>query len=120
MSFLAIKELDGRFILTWQTKIFCQVWLGTEKYLSAPVATTSYSTQMEMPVITICHGTDEGKFGSEENFAAYFNEGNFLEDGSNLSAEDLYQQRTDQNYFMLDGTGTTNIQNNPNNIKCLL
>ena len=84
------------------------MWLGTKKYLSAPVTTTSYSTQIELPIITICHTSKEGSFGTDDNYEAYFGEGNFLDEGSSCSAEVLYQQRTDQNYYRLDGTGTIN------------
>ena len=92
------------------------MWLGTEKYLSAPVSTTSYSTEIELPVITICHSSTEGSFGSWENYVAYCVDGKFLEEGSNLSAEDLYHKRTDQNYYRLDGTGKNYLRKNYVNI----
>ena len=55
-------------------------------------------------MITLCHNRQYKMFGSNKNYEAYSTV-HFSEEGKHLSAEELYQQKTDQYYYMLDRKG---------------
>ena len=60
-STILVKKQQLIGLLGFLLLLFCilvviwQVFMGTKKYLDAPVANTIYAEEVELPVITICH-----------------------------------------------------------------
>ena len=76
-----------------------EIYVGTRKYLSEPVATTSFSTEAELPSLTVCHQLQELKIGS---LPPSFPEQNTSE----LEAEQMFQKALNDNYYLLDIAGS--------------
>ena len=86
--------------------VLWQIHAGAVKYFCHPVATKTYTSGITALYITVCHdypefGYDLGQFNIE--LAEYENEGQFST--QNTSAETVFDNATDQFYYVLDGTG---------------
>ena len=100
--------LLGFFLL-----IFCflvviwQVFMGTRKYLDAPVANKIYVEEVELPAITICHHKHSLRVESRYGLKwADFKAGRiFPNESYNVSAGEWFEQALDENYYLLDITG---------------
>ena len=95
----------GLFLLSFCVLVVIwQVFVGTKKYLAAPVANKIYAEEVELPVITICHHKHslraQSQFGLDwDDFKA----GKLLPDNAdNVSAEDVFEEAF---YYLLDITG---------------
>ena len=91
--------------------VFYEVYIGTRKFLSNPVATTSYTTDSELPMISLCqfrksHFTIGYVVPHNMTYDHYRN-GKFYSDykDSHVSAEDVFERSFDDNYYLLDITG---------------
>ena len=86
-----------------------QLYQGTKKYLDKPVASTIYSQEIELPVITICHVDSDLIFGPQSlHGLSYFKfpSGQFMEEyPENKTAENLLSQAIEHYYYLLDYTG---------------
>ena len=91
-----------------------EIYIGTWKYISAPVATTSYSTEAEIPSVTLCQQRSSFKIGVLPPFKLTFDDyenGKFFPElnTSELEAEENFQKSLNDNYYLLDVTGSYNI-----------
>ena len=86
-----------------------QLYQGTKKYLDKPVASTIYSQEIELPVITICHVNNALKFGPTSLHGVTnrkFVSGQFMNEYTeNKTAENLLSQATEHYHYLLDYTG---------------
>ena len=88
-----------------------EIYSGTRKFLSSPVATTSFSAEVELPRVTLCQyrGTSF-KIGVLPPFNLTYNDymdGKFFPElnTSELEAEEIFQKSFNDNYYLLDITG---------------
>ena len=88
-----------------------EIYSGTRKYLSHPVATTAFSTEVELPRITLCQlrGTSFkiGLIPPYNLTYSDYDDGKFFPDlnTTDAMAEDIFQQSLNDNYYLLDIRG---------------
>ena len=110
-----ITLFSGR-ALYWVLFFLCfgivawQLYVGTSKYISSPHGVTTYSEQLVMPDLTVCHqwgvlGYDVNPMGLQVD--QYIDKGVFSGSDSQMSAEDVFVQATEQYYYLLDQRGRT-------------
>ena len=106
------QQLVG--LLGFVLLLFCilvviwQVFMGTRKYLAAPVANKISAEQVELPVITICHIKTALRVDDQISGLDYddLKKGRFYpEDRGNVSVEEMVKQALDEHYYLLDNTG---------------
>ena len=87
--------------------VFWQFSEGTKKYLESPVANKIYSVQAELPVITVCHRKSSLRMRTMYGISyKEFRDGKMTsEDSGNMSAEEVFKEAIDANYYLLDSTG---------------
>ena len=91
--------------------MFYELYIGTRKFLSDPVASTSFSAEVELPRVTLCQGRGASfKIGALPPFNLSFDdyvEGKFFPElnTSELEAEEIFQKSFNDNYYLLDITG---------------
>ena len=92
--------------------VFCllvvawQLYQGTKKYLTEPVANKIYSAQAELPVITVCHADVDLKIHKTKGMIySDFRKGIFMSIQENMTAEEIVDEATDYHYGLLDYTG---------------
>ena len=88
-----------------------EIYSGTRKFLSDPVATTSFSAEVELPRVTLCQFRSSSfKIGVLPPFNLTFDDymdGKFFpqQNTSQLEAEEIFQKSFNDNYYLLDVTG---------------
>ena len=88
-----------------------EIYSGTRKFLSNPVATTSFSAEVELPRVTLCqYRSSSFKIGVLPPFNLTFNDymdGRFFPELniSELEAEEIFQKSFNDNYYLLDIKG---------------
>ena len=106
------QQLIG--LLGFVLLLFCilvviwQVFMGTRKYLAAPVANKISAEEVELPVITICHINKTLRIDDQIYGLDYddLKKGRFYpEERDNVSAEEMVKQALDEHYYLLDATG---------------
>ena len=90
-----------------------EIYSGTRKYISGPVATTSFSTDAEIPSLTLCQQKNSYKIGVLPPFKLTnddYENGKFFPElnTSELEAEEIFQKSLNDNYYLLDITGLNN------------
>ena len=88
-----------------------EIYIGTRKYISAPVASTSFSTEAELPSITLCQQRNSFKIGVLPPFNLSYHDydsGKFFPhlNTSDLEAEEIFEKSFHDNYNLLDITGS--------------
>ena len=98
-------------------QVFClfmvsyEIYCGTIKYLSYPVATTTFSAEVELPRLTLCqYRSDSYKIGRVQPASLSFSDymdGKFFPNvnTSDGEAETIFQDSIDDNYYLLDVRG---------------
>ena len=91
-----------------------EIYSGTRKYMSAPVATTSFSTESEIPSLTLCQRNDQFKMGVLPPFKLTLDDyknGKFSPElnTSEQEVEENFQKSLNDNYYLLDVTGSFHI-----------
>ena len=93
--------------------VFCllvvawQLYQGTKKYLTEPVANKIYSAQAELPVITVCHADVDLKIHKTKGMTYKdFKKGIFMSILEKKTAEEVFEEATDHHYGLLDYTGS--------------
>ena len=87
-----------------------QIYAGADKFLSNPIATTTFTGDIIAPHITVCHefpdfGYPLDQFGI--GLEKYENEGHFSTE--NASADTIFNYVTQRYYYVLDGSGKIRI-----------
>ena len=85
-----------------------QVWEGTLKYMSSPVASKVYTKEAEIPVITVCHEDDNLKIKTlhKLSFNRITKEGIFKPDlPVNMSFDEVIEEAMNHYYYLLDFSG---------------
>lgn len=88
-----------------------EIYCGTIKYLSYPVAATTFSDEVVLPRLTLCqYRSDSYKIGRLQPFNLTFSDymdGKFFPDvnTSEGEAEDIFQDSLNENYYLLDVRG---------------
>ena len=89
-----------------------EIYMGTVKYLSHPVATTTYSTEVELPSVSLCqYRSSSYKIGRIPPFNLTFEDyldGKFFPDINitDAEAENIFQNSFNDNYYLLDVRGS--------------
>ena len=88
-----------------------EIYSGTRRYMSGPVATTSYSTEAEIPSLTLCQQRNLFEIGTIPPFKLTYDDydnGKFFPElnTSELEAEENFQKSLNDNYYLLDVTGS--------------
>ena len=106
-----------QMIIFSNKKVFCvlvvtyEIYSGTRKFLSDPVATTSFSAEVELPRVTLCqYRSASFKIGVLPPFNLIFDDymdGKFFPEPntSELEAEEIFQKSFNDNYYLLDIRG---------------
>ena len=109
------KVLENHIVLQvfCLSMVFYEIYSGTRKYISGPVATTSFSTDAEIPSLTLCHQRGLFKIGVLPPFKLTnddYENGKFFPEPntSELEAEEIFQKSLNDNYYLLDITGLNN------------
>ena len=97
--------------------VLWQVFMGTRKYLEAPVANKIFAEEVELPDFTVCHLKKSlrvaSKYGLDYDDYSYGRM--FPEENYNISMEDMFEEALNEHYYLLDITGirqlVINIQN---------
>ena len=88
-----------------------EIYCGTVKYLSYPVATNTFSEEVELPRLTLCqYRGDSYEIGRLHPFNLTYDDymdGQFFPhlNTSEREAEDIFQDSLNDNYYLLDVTG---------------
>ena len=91
--------------------VFYEIYIGTRKFLSDPVATRSFSAEVELPRVTLCQGRSASfKIGVLPPFNLTFDdymEGKFFPELNTceMEAEEIFQKSFNDNYYLLDIRG---------------
>ena len=103
-------ETVGKFVymilfISCTCVVFWQVYVGTCKYISHPQGVRTFSQELQLPQLTVCHqwgvlGYDVNPLGLQ--VGEYIDQGKFGED----DAEAVFNKATSQYYYLLDQTGT--------------
>ena len=109
--------MQKKHIMFCNDKGFCvlmvsyEIYCGTKKFLSDPVATTSFSAEVELPSVTLCqYRSSSFKIGLLPPFNLTFDDymdGKFFPElnTSELEAEEIFQKSFNDNYYLLDIRG---------------
>ena len=96
-----------------------EIIVGTNKFLSEPVATNSYTTETELPTLTICQRSYELRIADLYglDYRDYLDDGKFVPDNftSDKSLDDIFQESINEAYFLLDVTGNVLVKLKLNN-----
>lgn len=89
--------------------VLYEIFIGTSKFLSEPVATRSFTTESDLPTLTICsrfydlrianlYGLDYGDY----------EEGKYVPDNFTMdkTLDEIFQESVNEAFFLLDVTGT--------------
>ena len=111
------EEIMRRQVVTFFSSclfLFCvivvlwQLWQGTVRYLSTPVASKIYTEEAELPVITVCHEDDNLKIANLHKLSFY----QITEDGIfmphepvDMTAEEVIDEAMDHYFYLLDFRG---------------
>ena len=116
-------------IIIGSNKGFCvlmvsyEIYSGTRKFLSDPVATTSFSAEVELPRVTLCqYRSDSFKIGALPPFNLTFDDyvdGKFFPElnTTEQEAEEIFQKSFHDNYYLLDIRGRCLFDLNKNFVK---
>ena len=91
--------------------VLYEIYIGTKKFLEKPVATTSYTADSELPMVSLCQFRKShfmiGFIVPHNMTYDLYREGNFYSDhrDPNVSAEEVFEKSFDDNYYLLDITG---------------
>ena len=87
--------------------VIWQVFMGTRKYLEAPVANKIFAKEVELPDITICHLKESLRVASKYglDYDDYMYGRMFPEENYNISMENMFEEALDEQYYLLDITG---------------
>ena len=106
-------DTGGKFVYTilfiiCTCVVFWQLYVGTSKYISHPHGVRTFSQQLQLPQLTVCHhwgvlGYDVNPLGLQVE--EYIDQGRFGEDNN----EDVFTKATNQYYYLLDQTGTSRL-----------
>ena len=97
------------------SQVFCfcvviyEVVSGTQKFFSAPVANVVFSTEIEMPMVTICHTPHELKMGPLPGNLTYRDivDGNFYPNETSSTfdnIDDIIQKAMKEHNYLLNLT----------------
>ena len=119
VSILKVKETSciKQIIIFSNNKGFCvlmvsyEIYSGTRKFLSGPVATTTFSAEVELPRVTLCqYRSDSFKIGVLPPYNLTYDDymdGKFFPElnTSDWEAEEIFQKAFNDNYYLLDIRG---------------
>ena len=94
--------------------VFYEIYIVTEKFLSAPVATTSHSEDSELPMISLCQFRGDhfkiGQIPPHNMTFDLYREGHFYPSSSDdTSAEEVFEKSYHDNYYLLDIKGKLSL-----------
>ena len=118
VSILKVTEASSiKQIIIGSNKGFCvlmvsyEIYSGTRRLLSDPVATTSFSAEVELPRVTLCqYRSDSFKIGVLPPYNLTYDDymdGKFFPElnTSDWEAEEIFQKAFNDNYYLLDIRG---------------
>ena len=109
MLFLSGKVGACAYVLLFLICLSIVIWQlynGTIKYISEPHGVKSFTEQLVLPDITVCHYFGNLAYNLP-NILQYINEGKFTH--SEMKAEVLYEKVTEEYFYLLDQTGISVI-----------
>ena len=87
-----------------------EIIVGTNKWLSEPIATSSYTTETELPTITICPRRYGARIANKYGLRYKdYREGKFVPDNFESlgkSLDEIFEESINDAYYLLDVTGT--------------
>ena len=86
--------------------VIVQFYIGSDKFVSHPRGTSSYTTAIELPIITICHQYNSLSYDLKRFNISYYDYTSFGKFSvGNFSPEEVYEESTESFYHFLDSTG---------------
>ena len=86
-----------------------EIITGTQRFLSEPIATKTYSTETELPTITLCPRLKDLRAANLYglDYSNYMNDGKFVPDNFdkiNKTLDEIFQESINEGYFLLDAS----------------
>ena len=90
--------------------VIYEIVVGTNKWLSEPIATSSYTTETELPTITVCPRRYAARLANKYGLEYQdYRDGKFVPDNFESlgkSLDEIFEESINDAYYLLDVTGT--------------